>query len=98
MLMRVIGIIFIALGLIALGVNLFMSLQAGGFTILSLGETWALLGPSSFHGLFGSDADPRAITGISGFILGFPAFVPWLVIGLVLIVIKPKRKRKSIFR
>ncbi|MGD8325647.1 MAG: hypothetical protein PVF65_01905 [Sphingomonadales bacterium] len=98
MLMRVTGIIFIALGLIALGVNLFMSLQAGSFTILSLGETWALLGPTTFQGLFGAETDPHAITGVSGFILGFPAFVPWLVIGLALILIKPKRKRKSIFR
>ena len=98
MLWRVTAVFFIGIGLIALGINLFMSLQAGSLTILSLAETWALLGPASFGLLFGSDADPRNLQGIMGFILGFPAFAPWLVAGLILILVKPKKKRKSIFR
>lgn len=98
MLLRVIAVLFIGLGLIALGINLFMSLQSGSWTILSLAETWALIGPSSFELVFGTDTDPRGLQGIIGFILGFPAFVPWLLIGLILILMKPRQKRKSIFR
>lgn len=97
MVMRVVGIGLIGLSLIILGVNALVALEQGGFTILSLGETWALLAHQSFTNLFGNDTDPAAISGVIGFFLGFPAFAPFLLLGLIFIFLRP-RKRKGIFR
>lgn len=98
MIWRIFGIFLIALGFIVLGINLFIALQESALTILSLGELWSMFANASFSAAFGEGQSPDQITGLSGFILGFPAFAPWFVLGIISLLLGPRRKKKSIFR
>lgn len=98
---RIIGLIFIALALVAGGMELVASLEAGEWTPLALGLVWFELSPGGINlaqalvqrYLHPSIWDPAAIT-----VLQWPAWLPPLLLGAPLLWAFRRRGRKRLFR
>ncbi|GAB4142885.1 MAG: hypothetical protein Tsb0016_11560 [Sphingomonadales bacterium] len=92
------GWLFLVLGIGVLGMDMLHSLEEGRLHIFSLAEHWASLAPESFRAFWGDDAAAqgwghRLVAAVTR----LPGFAPFLLLGLILIVTHPYRRR-GIFR
>jgi len=79
----------LALMLVALGMDLVASLEAGALRIHSLGESWTVLTRAE------TAAHPA---GVGGWLLRLPAFAPFAILALLIWIIVPQRRRRRLFR
>ena len=93
---RLIAVIFIVAGLLAVGYDIISSLQAGqGFHALSLEGLWGLIHQGSLDGYrnWVTNSVPNPGPSISAAVLGFPAFAVFGVIGVLLGLLFQRRAR-----
>ncbi len=93
---RLIAVIFISAGLMAVGYDVISSLQAGtGFKVISLDALWRLVHAGSIDGLYAWSAQTGGGTAenVVRTIASWPAFAVFGVIGVVLGLLFQKRSR-----
>ena len=84
---RSIGLIFVALALMALGADGFKSLEAGEIKIQSFGEVWGVLYQPSLDAFLawgGEHLPPIVMDPVLSSIMSFPAWVVFGVIGIII--------------
>jgi hypothetical protein len=82
--LKLLGLIFIILALMALGADGLRSLELGQIEIRSLTDVWTLLLPGSYESFVNWGSFPTSLVSARNAVLGFPA---WAVLGVVGIVI-----------
>jgi hypothetical protein len=98
---RIIGYVLLLAGLVALGAELLSSLEAGEWTIIQLGARWGEF--------FGFESILAIQNGLQRYVHPYlwdpllqsvftsPAWLPLVILGLVLILIARRRRRHRMF-
>ncbi|WP_417515318.1 hypothetical protein [Minwuia sp.] len=98
---RLIGYILLLAGLVALGAEVLVSLEAGSWTPISLGQRWAEF--------FGFDSILAIQNGLQRYLHPFlwdpllqsvfeaPAWLPLVVLGLLILLVSRRRRTRRMF-
>ncbi|WP_416897208.1 MAG: hypothetical protein ACMVY4_17205 [Minwuia sp.] len=98
---RIIGYLILLAGLVALGAEIYASLEAGSWTPISLGKRW--------FELFGAESILAIQNGLQRYVHPFlwdplvqsvfeaPAWLPLVVLGLIIVVLARRRRQKRMF-
>lgn len=98
---RIIGYLLLLAGLVALGAELLWSLEAGAWTPIALGQQWVeFFGFSSLQSIqVGLEryVHPFLWNPIMQSVFEAPAWLPFIVLGLVIILLARRRRRRRMF-
>lgn len=98
---RIIGYLLLIAGLVALGAEVLVSLEAGAWTPVPLGQRWVeFFGFSSLQSIqVGLEryVHPFLWNPILQSVFEAPAWLPPLVLGLIILLLARRRRRRRMF-